>query len=318
MFRTISRMTIGHQKYSGICYQEYQYINLIRTILRDGEIQLGRNGTTKHIFGTSMDFSLDHQFPLLTTKKVAWKTCLKELLWFIRGSTDNNELVNQNVHIWNQNATREFLDSRGLYHLNENDLGPIYGYQWRNFNKPYHSHHLHYSYNESSVDQLDMIIKCLKDPEKRYSRRLLLTAWNPLQLHEMALPPCHVMAQFNVSGTPEDPHLSCAMFQRSADVGLGMPFNIASYSFFTYLLAHYCNMTPKHLTYFIGNAHIYENHIPMLEKQIERIPFPFPTLSIESNDTDTDTVKKIEEYKVSDFKLHNYKHHSSLNMNMVA
>ena len=288
-------------------HQEYQYLQLIQDILTHGEFQEGRNGRTKQIFGASMCFSLENQFPLLTTKRVAWKTCLRELLWFIRGSTDNRELREKNVHIWDANASREFLDSRGLHHYSEDDLGPIYGYQWRNFNAPYKA--VSKEKQTEYPDQLQEIIDALKDPEKRHSRRLIMTAWNPCQLDEMALPPCHVMSQFHVDGNK----LSCALYQRSADVGLGMPFNIASYSFMTYLIAHHCGLIPHEFIYFVGNAHIYEEHIPMLEKQCLREPLPFPTISI-----DTPCKEDIEDYEETDIKVHNYNHHGSISMKMVA
>ena len=224
----LKRLKIGR---NGIANDENQYLSLIRDILDDGEEIKGRNGTTKAIFGSAMHFDLsDNKIPILTTKKVAWKTCLKELLWFIKGSTSNKELQQQNVKIWNGNATREFLDSRGLSNLEENDLGPVYGHQWRFFNAEYET--CMHNYNGKGVDQLQNVINLLRNPETRSSRRIIMSAWNPCQLEQMALPPCHVMCQFNVIGDK----LSCSMYQRSGDVGLGVPFNIASYSFLTLLL----------------------------------------------------------------------------------
>lgn len=301
---------------------EEQYLQLIRDILHHGVFQDGRNGRTKQIFGASMCFPLNKEFPLLTTKRVAWKTCLRELLWFIRGSTDNKELQAKKVTIWNANGSREFLDSRGLHTYTEDDLGPVYGYQWRRFNRPYTPiernltaskddtmHSDPPEEKEKYPDQLQEIIRCLKDPEKRHSRRLIMTAWNPCQLDEMALPPCHILSQFHVEGN----RLSCALYQRSADVGLGMPFNIASYSFLTYLLAHHCGLVPHEFIYFVGNAHIYEDHIPVLEEQCLRTPLPFPTVSI-----DTLPKQNIEDYTEDNIAVHAYKHHGVLRMNMVA
>jgi thymidylate synthase len=188
-----------------------------------------------------MRFNLeDNEFPLLTTKKMAWKTCLKELLWFVRGETDNKKLQEQNVKIWNGNATREFLDSRGLQHLEENDLGPVYGHQWRHFNAKYVDSDTDYS--GQGVDQLQNVIDTLKDEETRNSRRIIMSAWNPCQIDEMALPPCHVLTQFNVVNGDE---LYCNLYQRSGDVGLGVPFNIASYSALTHLLANHCGLKAK-------------------------------------------------------------------------
>ena len=181
----------------GVMHDEHQYLNLIEDILLNGEEQEGRNGTTKAVFGTAMHFSLKNGIvPFITTKHLAWKTCLKELLWFISGNTNNKDLKEQNVRIWNANASREFLDSRGLINRQEDDLGPIYGFQWRHFNAEYKD--CTTNYNNKGIDQLKIIIDSLKDPKKRYSRRLLLTAWNPCQLNDMALPPCHVLAQFQL------------------------------------------------------------------------------------------------------------------------
>ena len=221
---------------NGEVHDEYQYIQLIEDILKHGTIENGRNGITKTIIGSSMHFSLkDNTLPLLTTKCVAWKTCFKELFWFIKGQTDNNILKEQNVSIWNGNASRDFLDERGLYHLRENDLGPVYGHQWRHFNAPYTT--CDEDYSGKGVDQLAYIISSLKNPETRTSRRLVMSAWNPAQLNEMALPPCHILSQFNVV---DGDKLTCSLYQRSGDVGLGVPFNIASYSFLTHLIAKHC------------------------------------------------------------------------------
>ena len=219
---------------------ENQYLNLIDDILKYGETFNGRNGSTKAIFGSCMYFNLENNtIPILTTKRLAWRTCAKELFWFIKGSTSNTELQRQNVKIWNDNASREFLDSRGLTEYPENDLGPIYGFQWRHFNANYKG--CDNTYVGDGVDQLEWIINTLKNPNTRNSRRLILTAWNPCQLDEMALPPCHLLCQFNVT---QDKYLSCSLYQRSGDVGLGVPFNIMSYSLFTHLVARCTLLEP--------------------------------------------------------------------------
>ena len=288
--------------------EEYQYLELINDILEEGTMEEGRNGLTKSIFGAAMHFSLENgTIPLLTTKRVAWKTCLKELLWFVRGDTSNENLQKEGVAIWNDNASREFLDSRGLTHLRENDLGPVYGHQWRHFNAPYTT--CDDNYDGKGVDQLAQIIECLKDPLQRTSRRMVMCAWNPCQLNEMALPPCHILAQFNVTSGNK---LSCCMFQRSGDVGLGVPFNIASYSFLTHLLAKHCDLEPFEFIYYLGNAHIYKDHIESLEEQVKREPHAFPTLMV--------NIKRenINDYIFDDFEVHNYKHHEVIKMKMVA
>ena len=179
-------------------HEENQYINLINDVLLNDEIYIGRNGNTYSIFGTIMQFSLENnKIPFLTTKKLAWKTCLKELLFFINGNTNNNILNNQGVHIWDGNSDPDYLKTRGLDYV-DGELGPIYGFQWRHFNANYID--CNADYTNSGIDQLQYIIDCLKDPIQRKSRRLILTAWNPCQLDKMALPPCHILCQFNVSG----------------------------------------------------------------------------------------------------------------------
>jgi len=288
--------------------EEEQYLNLIRDILSKGSLEQGRNGNTCSIFGCAMHFSLEkNKIPIITTKKIAWKTCFKELLWFIKGSTDNKELKKTGVNIWNGNATREFLDSRGLTKREEDDLGPIYGFQWRHFNAPYTNSGSDYS--GKGIDQLQMIIDELKDPERRNSRRLVMTAWNPCQINEMALPPCHLMAQFNVS---RDNKLSCSVYQRSGDVGLGVPFNIASYSLLTHLLAKHCDLEAYEFVYFLGNAHIYDQHVEPLCKQTDREPFEFPTVDIKQKR------KNIEDYTIDDIKIMNYECHESIKMEMIV
>ena len=174
-----------------------QYHDLVKYVLENGNIKADRTGTgTKSVFGYQMRFDLSQGFPMVTTKKLHLKSIIYELLWFIKGATDNKLLQSQNVKIWNGNASREFLDSRGLNHLEENDLGPVYGHQWRHFNAAYKT--CNDDYTGCGVDQLKYIIDNLKNPETRNSRRLVMSAWNPCQIDEMALPPCHILAQFNV------------------------------------------------------------------------------------------------------------------------
>ena len=288
-------------------HEEYQYLNLIKDVINYGENEVGRNGSTRMIFGTTMEFSLkDNTIPILTSKKVAHKTCLRELLWFIKGSTDNKILQDQGVTIWNGNGSRDFLDSVGLVHYRENDLGPIYGFQWRHFNADYND--CYTDYTDKGVDQLAYIIECLKDPLKRSSRRLIISAWNPCQLPKMVLPPCHVLMQFNVRAGK---YLSCSLYQRSGDIGLGVPFNIASYSFLTHLLAHHCDLIPEKFVYNLGNAHIYENHLPVLEKQTDNKPYKFPKVKIHNK------YSNIEDYKTSDFIIEDYQSHDKIKMEMI-
>lgn len=298
-------------------HPERQYLNLIGNILKNGIRETGRNGNTKTIIGAMMKFPLnDNIIPIMTTKKMAWKTCFKELFWFINGETDNKKLKEQNVNIWNGNGSREFLDSRNLRHYEEDDLGPIYGYQWRNFDMPYRNakHYEKYKMNyrlnlvkeRHYTDQLGNIIEMLKDENERNSRRLVMSAWNPNQLNKMALPPCHILSQFNVVNNK----LYCNMYQRSADIGLGVPFNIASYSLLTIILAKHCDLEPGEFIHHIGNAHIYEEHEDMLNEQIKRKPKNFPKCTILNKYAD------INNYSLKDVLIEDYNHHSKINMEM--
>lgn len=290
--------------------EEYQYINLIKKILDSGFWEEGRNGKTKSIFGEMMRFSLkDNTIPILTTKKTAWKTCLKELLWFIRGESDNKILKDQGVHIWDGNTTREFLDSRGLHHYPEDIAGPIYGAQWRNFNAEYKIYDQQKKNKQDGIDQLQQIIDALKDPKQRNSRRLVMIAWNPCQLDQMALPPCHILCQFNIH---DGNKLSCTMYQRSVDTMLGLPFNIASYSFLTHLIAKHCGLEAYEFIHFMGNIHIYEDHIESSKLQILREPFEFPKINIKC------LKNNISDYDINDFEIINYKHHQEIKMSMIV
>ena len=287
-------------------HDENQYLALIEDIINEGVMVDGRNGKAKTVFGCSMNFNLENNIlPLLTTKRVAWKTCSKELFWFIKGSTDNEILQKQNVKIWNDNASRDYLDSVGLTHRNENDLGPIYGHQWRFFNAKYNT--CSDDYSGEGIDQLTNIIDDLKDEKKKYSRRLIMSAWNPCQLNDMALPPCHVLVQFNVLPGNK---LSCSLYQRSGDVGLGVPFNIASYSMLTHILAKHCDLQASEFNYHLGNAHIYDDHLEILKTHLDRKPYSFPTVNIERKHED------ICDYSLNDIEIINYECHKQLQMDM--
>jgi len=246
--------------------------------------------------------------PILTTKRVAIRPCFEELFWFIRGNTDNTILQEKKVSIWNGNSTREFLDSRGLYNREVGDLGPVYGFQWRHFNANYVDRNSDYA--NKGIDQLQTIINNLKNEDTRSSRRHILTAWNPCQLDEMALPPCHMICQFNVR---ENKYLSCALFQRSGDIGLGVPFNIASYSLFTHILANHCGLIADEFVHFLGNCHIYEEHIEPLKIQIQREPMEFPKIKIKR------TCENIEDYCIDDIIWQTpYVSHDIIKMKMSA
>ena len=290
-------------------YGELGYLNLVRQIIKSGVKEVGRNGTTYTNVGAMLRFSLeDNKIPLITTKKLAWRVCLKELLWFMNGDTNNKILKDQNVKIWNGNGTRKFLDSRGLNYLKEDDLGPVYGHQWHFWNAPY-SRELGCSkdYKGKGIDQLQNVIDDINLSKKtgESSRRMIMSAWNPEQLDEMALPPCHVLSQYHLVNNK----LSCTLYQRSGDVGLGVPFNIASYSFLTHLLAKHCGLEAGEFVHFIGNAHIYDDHIEPLKLQLENEPYEFPDVEIKRREN-------IDDYKFDDFSINNYKFHKIIKMDM--
>lgn len=213
-------------------HEEFQYLELIDQVIRTGHERSDRTQTgIISKFGGIMRFNLENGFPLLTTKDVFWRGVVEELLWFIRGETNSKTLAEKKIKIWDGNGSRQFLDSLGFVDREEGDLGPIYGFQWRNFGAEYKGLHHDYNKQREGVDQLKYIIETIKkDP---YSRRLVMSAWNPKDIPLMALPPCHVLSQFYV----DEGKLSCMMYQRSADMGLGVPFNIASYSLLTCLIA---------------------------------------------------------------------------------
>ena len=313
-------------------HEEWQYLNLVKNIIEKGSKGHGHGHcATRSIFGHMMRFSLaGGTWPLLTTKRMAWKTCAHELCWFLRGQTDNTILQKKGVHIWDANASRAFLDGRGLQHYPEGQLGPIYGFQWRHWNADFDSSMVE-SNHGGGIDQLADVIRQLRDPRPdgaRTSRRLLVTAWNPEQLDQMALPPCHVLMQFSVRdnqclpqatcGVKAPPKLSCAMYQRSGDVGLGVPFNIASYSLLTHLMAHHCGLVADEFVYFLGDAHIYEDHVDALMIQSQRVPeHEFPTIRISPQEGDVR--ENIEDYEVEDIVFATpYQHAPTISMKMIT
>ena len=287
--------------------QEYQYLDLMRDILHRGEQRTSRNAETISLFGVKMTYDISESFPLLTTKRMYWKGILHELLWFIGARTNSKELEEVGVNIWRGNSTREYLDSIGLNHYKGGECGPIYGFQWRHFNAKYIDSDT--DYTGQGVDQLQNIINLIKTNPK--SRRMYMTGWNPCQLPEMALPPCHISYQFYVRELGGETYLDCMMYQRSGDVFLGVPFNIGSTATLTYILAKLTGILPGKITIVIGDAHIYASHTEQVKKQLARAPKPFPTLSF------TRDIDDINDLKYSDFKLEDYKCHPSIRAEMV-
>lgn len=286
-------------------HEEFMYLKLVEDIISNGIPKDDRTGTgTLSKFGCQMRFNLRKSFPLLTTKKVFWRGVLEELLWFISGSTNAKVLQDKGIHIWDGNASRDYLDSIGLEDREEGDLGPIYGFQWRHFGARYTD--MHADYTGQGFDQLlDVIHKIKNNPD---DRRIVLSAWNPADLKLMALPPCHMFAQFYVAKG----ELSCQMYQRSADMGLGVPFNIASYALLTCMIAHVCDLVPGDFIHVIGDAHAYRTHVRPLQDQLQKLPKPFPILKINSQKKDIDA------FVASDFKLIGYDPHQKIDMKMAV
>lgn len=279
---------------------EYVYLNLLDNVLKNGEIRDDRTGTgTVSLFGQRVEFSLhDDVLPLMTTKKTFFRGIVEELLFFLRGDHDNRKLQAKGIHIWDGNTSKEYLEKYGKK-LEEHDLGFSYSISWKAAGSPLLG--LEDSYIGKGIDQIAEIIYLLKtDP---YSRRIILNSWNVSDLHKMSLHPCHVLYQFYVSNKGGEKWLSCMMFQRSADLFLGLPFNIASTSILTRILAQVCGMRPDRIIINIGDAHIYKTHIEQVKTQLERIPYYFPKLKINKN---ISTVEDTEQLQFEDFQLIDY------------
>lgn len=293
-------------------HEERQYLDMIRDIMERGQVRPDRTGTgTLSLFAPpSMRFSLaDGTLPLLTTKRVFFRGVLEELLWFVRGSTHNALLQAKDVHIWDGNGSRAYLDKIGLTDREEGDLGPVYGFQWRHFGAAYEG--ANGNYDGKGVDQLRECIRKIK--ENPTDRRIIMSAWNPADLPIMALPPCHMFCQFYVTlpASPTDkPKLSCLMYQRSADLGLGIPFNIASYALLTHMMAAVTGAEAHELIMQLGDAHVYRDHVDALKVQLEREPRPFPKLEWKR------AVDDIDGFEYDDFVVTAYKPHPKLEMKM--
>lgn len=280
------------------------YIDALKSILETGEQRPDRTGVgTFSKFGIQLKFDLQKGFPAVTTKKLAWKSIVSELLWFIEGSGDERRL-REILHrdrdstkrtIWTDNANADYWLPNKKH---VGDLGRVYGVQWRAWRAPV------FGVNKMGVKHIDQLAELInsikKDP---YGRRHILTAWNPGELNLMALPPCHMMAQFYVS---TDKRLSCQMYQRSADMFLGVPFNIASYALFTHMIAQACKLDVGELTIVLGDAHIYENHVDQVKEQIARKPFTSPKLQLNAE------VTGITEFTMEDIELVNYQSHEAI------
>ena len=297
-----------------------QYLDLLQDILDNGELKDDRTGVgTYSVFGRHLRFDLRRGFPAVTTKKLAWKACVGELLWFIEGSSDERRLAEithgtreGTATIWTPNSLSPYWKPKAKF---EGDLGRVYGVQWRHWNKyrtekdmgPAHKGGTRLAVDKTEVDQLANLIKGLtEDPN---GRRHILSAWNVSELEEMALPPCHVMSQFYVNKNKE---LSCHMYQRSVDVFLGLPFNIASYALLTHLLAHHTGLKVGELVISTGDTHIYKDHIEQVKEQLSREPYPLPTLMLNASKTN------IFEMTMQDIHLENYQSHGPIKASMAV
>ncbi|CAJ0930321.1 unnamed protein product, partial [Mesorhabditis belari] len=286
--------------------EESQYLDQIRKILQKNAARTDRTGTgTISIFGLQSRYSLRNgSIPLLTTKRVFWRGIVEELLWFITGSTDAKLLQAKKVNFWDDNGSRAFLDKLGFVDREEGDLGPVYGFQWRHFGAKYVD--CHADYTGQGVDQLSEVIRQIKETPD--SRRIIMCAWNPADLHLMALPPCHTLCQFYV----QNGELSCQLYQRSGDMGLGVPFNIASYGLLTHMIAHVCGLKPGDFVHTLGDAHVYANHVDALEEQLKRVPSAFPTVEF------VDGIKTIEDFSMDKIVLRNYNPQATITMKMAV
>ncbi|KAM6900560.1 thymidylate synthase [Xenentodon cancila] len=300
----VDKPAVTDKKFGVFCGEE-GYLDLVEYIMQIGRKKGDRTGTgVISVFGAQVRYSLRDQFPLLTTKRVFWKGILEELLWFIKGSTNAKELSEKGVKIWDANGSRAFLDNLGFTDREEGDLGPVYGFQWRHYGAEYKD--MQTDYTGQGVDQLQNIIDTIKkNPE---DRRIIMCAWNPKDLPLMALPPCHALCQFYVC----DGELSCQLYQRSADMGLGVPFNIASYALLTYMIAHITGLKAGDFVHTLGDAHVYLNHIEPLREQLKREIRPFPKLRIKRK------VERIDDFCAEDFEICDYNPHPTIKMQMAV
>lgn len=274
---------------------EQAYLDLLQYVLANGTEKGDRTGTgTLSHFGAQLRFDLAAGFPLLTTKKVHFKSIVYELLWFLSGSTNVDYLQQNNVRIWNEWAT---ADKTALFNRSAGDLGPVYGHQWRNYGA---SKADNGNYNNDGVDQISKLIEQIKvNPN---SRRLIVSGWNPVEANQVALPPCHTLFQFFVA----DNKLSCQLYQRSADLFLGVPFNIASYALLTHMMAQVCDLKVGEFIWTGGDCHIYQNHREQVELQLTRELYQLPTLSLNPK------VKDIFAFSYEDISVEGYESHPAI------
>lgn len=288
--------------------QELQYLSLLNEIIQNGVTRNCRNGETKSLFGKNMTFDLREGFPLLTTKKMFFRGIVEELLFFLKGDTNSKLLEEKGVNIWKGNTHRDFLDKLGMHERKEGIMGPLYGYQWRFFNAKYDD--VTGKPLEQGVDQLKLVIDTIrKDP---YSRRIMMTDFNPVQAMEGVLYPCHsILLQFYVT----ESYLDMYCYNRSQDVFLGTPFNIASSALLLSLIASVTNLSPRYLHMGLGDVHIYKAHYEQVLEQLKRNPFPFPHLILKKSPKE---ISDLEILTSADITIENYRNHPTIKAEMVV
>lgn len=278
-----------------------QYLNLLNLVLEQGGQKSDRTGTgTASVFGHQMRFDLNHGFPIVTTKRVHFRSVAIELLWFLRGDTNVHYLQDNKVSIWNEWSTAE---QTARFGRPAGELGPVYGHQWRNFGATKNADG---SYNHDGFDQLKWLVNEIKTNPN--SRRLIVSGWNPCEANEVALPPCHTLFQFFV----QNGKLSCQLYQRSADIFLGVPFNIASYALLTHMMAQVCGLGVGDFIWTGGDCHLYNNHIEQAKLQLSREPLPLPQLKLNP------AINNLFDFKFEDIELINYQHHAAIKADVAV
>jgi dihydrofolate reductase/thymidylate synthase len=286
---------------------EEGYLEILKDVLKNGQEINTRNGITISNFGYLLKFNNINNFPLLTTKRVYFKGVLEELLWFLKGSSNTDYLQQKNIHIWDGNSSREYLDANGFENYKEGELGPVYGWQWRSYGKKYNKFG-----DETGVDQIKYVLEELL--KSNNSRRAVLNAWNPSQLNEMALPPCHMMYNFYKNNDG----LSCLMTMRSSDLFLGLPFNIASTALLTSIIAKVLHLNVNNIALSLCDAHIYKEHINAVNDQLSNDIIDnncFLKINKEAPDINTSVLEKINwinNLESNDFEIINYKSHNTI------
>ena len=302
-------MKFNHYEYQN--KEEQNYLDLMREIIDNGVPSGDRTGTgTNSVFGRVLKYDIrDGKLPLLTSKRTFIRGIIEEMLFFVSGNTDCTKLQEKGIHIWDGNTTREFLDNRGLNHLPVGDMGAGYAFQWRYFGAEYKD--CKTDYTDQGYDQIQNAINLIKNNPQ--SRRILISGWNPADLHKMALPPCHVVYQFYVNVDKKE--LSCLLYQRSSDYFLAANYNSTGAIILTHMLAHITGLKTGEFTHFLGDTHVYSNHIEQCKTQMERSTMPFPKLVVNPSNRE---IKDVTDFRYKDFKIVNYYPHPTIKADMAV